>query len=192
MQHLVQPDVLIAIRCFMALVFMTAAIGKLRHGSEFAGVLANYRLLPAALVTPLATAIPPFEVVLSVALVADARSALPIVTAMTLLALFGAAMAINLARGRRDIDCGCFQNHLKQTLRWALVARNAIMIALLGVALSPGRGAPLWVAANAVPIANGVLAGTAAFLILQSLNTLWAIVPASPRRVATATAARAP
>jgi len=176
---------LIAIRWFMALVFMTAAVGKMRHWREFSGVLANYRLLPTTLVTPLAYALPPVEGALSVALLAGGRSAVPALTAMILLALFGAAMALNLARGRRDIDCGCFQTKLKQTLRWALVARNAMLIALLGVlAASAGSAASLWVTANGWAAANGVLAGTAAFLILQSLNTLWAIVPLAPRRVA--------
>ncbi len=201
MPYFAASESLIAIRWFMALVFMTAAVGKMRHWREFSGVLANYRLLPTAFVTPLAYALPPVEAALSVALLAAGRSAVPALTAMILLALFSAAIAINLARGRRDIDCGCFQTHLKQTLRWALVARNAGLIALLAVlaasAASDGSAASAWVTASSASpgvtthgwaTVNGVLAGTAAFLILQSLNTLWAIVPFAPRRVARANA----
>ena len=44
--------------------------------------------------------------------------------AMALLALFAAAMAINIRRGRDHIDCGCGQSFLRQTLSWMLVARN--------------------------------------------------------------------
>jgi uncharacterized membrane protein YphA (DoxX/SURF4 family) len=52
MSYVTHPDILISIRWLMALVFMTAAVGKMRHWSEFSGVLANYRLLPTLLVKP--------------------------------------------------------------------------------------------------------------------------------------------
>jgi hypothetical protein len=215
MSYVTHPDILISIRWLMALVFMTAAVGKMRHWSEFSGVLANYRLLPTLLVKPIAYVLPPVEAALSVALLAAGRSFVPVLTAMALLALFGAAMAINLTRGRRAIDCGCFQTHLKQTLRWALVARNAVLVGLLGVLTAPlglasphtaspslaslslpspgaaslGSAVPLGASVPAWVTANGLLAGTAAFLILQSLNALWAIVPPAPRRAGTANAA---
>jgi len=195
MPYAALPDILIAIRWFIALVFITAAIAKLQHWREFSGVVANYRLLPTPLVKPLAYALPPVEAALSVALLADGRSVVPPLAAMTLLAVFAAAMAINLARGRRDIDCGCFQTHLKQTLRWVLVARNGMMIGLLGVlATAPWPTASLWGGAPIWDTANGLLAGTAAFFILQSFNTLWAIVPTVPRRIVDAdtSATRAP
>jgi 1,4-dihydroxy-2-naphthoate octaprenyltransferase len=39
-------------------------------------------------------------------------------------------MAINLGRGRRDIDCGCFATVLRQRLSWPLVLRNLLLAAL--------------------------------------------------------------
>jgi hypothetical protein len=75
-------------------------------------------------------------------------------------------------RGRRHIDCGCFQGALRQPLRWALVARNLVMVLLLGAAGAAGAGRP-----DAWSTANGLLAGGALFVIVQSMNTLWAIVP---------------
>jgi hypothetical protein len=46
-------------------------------------------------------------------------------------------MAVNLARGRSDIDCGCFIGLLRQRISWALVARN-LVLAGFGLALLTG------------------------------------------------------
>ena len=93
--------------------------------------------------------------------------------AAALLLLFAAGMGINLARGRRHIDCGCFQSALKQTLNWKLVIRNIALALLLGVVLlTPGPPGDMFV------LVNGCLVGGVLFLILQSLTILWSIVPA--------------
>src|SRR6202035_1483448 len=96
--------------------------------------------------------------------------------AAVLLGAFAVAMGINLLRGRRQIDCGCFQGALKQPLRWTLVGRNALLVLLLVAADAAPSGRPGgWV------VVNGILAGGALFVVLQSLNALWAIVPAVRR-----------
>jgi len=85
-------------------------------------------------------------------------------------------MGINLLRGRRHIDCGCFQGTLKQPLRWTLVSRNALLALLLTAAgVAPSGRSDGWT------VVNGLLAGGALFVVLQSLNALWAVIPAVPR-----------
>jgi hypothetical protein len=49
--------------------------------------------------------------------------------AVALLLLFAAAMAINLRRGRSDIDCGCFVGLMRQRIDWVLVHRNLVLAA---------------------------------------------------------------
>lgn len=171
-------EVALAIRVLVSLVFLTAAYGKLRHWTAFQGVVANYRLLPEALVTPVAYVLPPVEALLGTALPLGLGSPWPEAGAAALLMLFAVAMGINVARGRRHIDCGCFQSALKQTLSWTLVARNVALSLLLGVALL----------ARAVPndlfaVASGWLVGGVLFVILQSLTILWSIVPAWRRTI---------
>jgi hypothetical protein len=41
--------------------------------------------------------------------------------------MFAIAIAINVARGRKAIDCGCFRTGYKQPLSWLLVARNVLL-----------------------------------------------------------------
>jgi len=166
-------EVQIAVRTLIALVYLTAALGKMRHWAVFHGVVANYRLLPAALAAPFAYCLPPFEALLGAALLFGLLSPWAEAAAAALLLLFAAAMGVNLLRGRRNIDCGCFQSALKQRLRWILVIRNCVMALLLGLVLSTTR-AP----ADLHMTIEGLLAGSVGFVILQSLNILWTIVPA--------------
>ena len=166
------PEVAIAIRTLVALVFLTASLGKMRHWVIFQGVIANYRLLPDASVGPVADLLPPVEALVGILLLLGLASPWPEAGAAVLLLIFAAAMGINLSRGRRDIDCGCFQSALKQTLSWTLVMRNAVLVLLLCVAVVPGDPGTL------STIVDGLLVGGVLFIILQSLTILWTIVPA--------------
>jgi hypothetical protein len=176
-------EVALAIRVLVSLVFLTAAYGKLRHWTVLQGVVANYRLLPQVLVAPVAYLLPPVEGLLGAALMLHLGSPWPEMGAAALLIVFAAAMGINMVRGRRHIDCGCFQNALKQTLSWKLVLRNVALALLLGVALLTG-GAPQ----DLFAVLNAWLVGAVLFVILQSLNILWGIVPAWRRNVSAAPA----
>lgn len=163
----------LAIRTLTSLVFLTAAYGKLRHGAPFQGVVANYRLLPEAMVAPAAYLIPPVEVLLGVTLLLGLAYPWPELSAAGLLLLFALAMGINLRRGRRHIDCGCFQSALKQTLSWTLVMRNLVLALLLGVALLSNQAPD-----DLLTLVNGYLAGGVLFIILQAVGILWSISPA--------------
>jgi hypothetical protein len=171
------PDAVIAIRMLIALVFLSAAVGKMRSWPIFEGVVANYRLLPQALVRPVTYALPPAEAVIGAILPMGLFAPWAEGAAALLLAAFAVAMGINLLRGRRQIDCGCFQGTLKQPLRWALVSRNVLLALLLAAAAAAPPGRP-----DGWAVVNGLLAGGALFLVLQSLNALWAIIPVVRRQ----------
>jgi len=169
----VAEQFLLAARLLVALVFVSAAIGKFTHSAEFQGVVARYRLLPQWLLMPVAYGLPPAEAATGVALMAGAAAPWAAWVAIALLLVFALAMGINLLRGRRNIDCGCFQSALRQTLSWTLVLRNVLLAAVLVPTLAPSAAAT-----GAWTTATGLLAGGVLFLILQSLNILWGIVPA--------------
>jgi len=166
-------EIALSFRLLVALVFLTASWGKARNRLAFRGVVANYRLLPDMLVAPFALALPPLEALIGLALLAPPLARWADLAAAALLALFAVAMGVNLMRGRRNIDCGCFQSVLKQTLRWPLVARNGVLILALAIAALAPAGFP-------APrrTAEAMAAGTALFVLLQSLNVLWSVVPA--------------
>ena len=164
----------VAAQVILALTFAIAAIGKLRHSGELLGVVQNYRLLPEWAVEPAARLLPWLELAVAVCLlfVPPAGAA----GAAFLLAVFAMAMAINLRRGRAHIDCGCGQSTLTQRLRWALVWRNAGLLALAPLAALPGY-APSW-----SDVCSGIACGLAIQLVLVSANALLALGPAPARR----------
>lgn len=113
----------------LAVIFGSAGPAKLLARDEFAGVIANYRLLPGLLVAPFAVALPTLEIAAALGLLVPATRAPAALLAAGLLFLFAAAMAINLVRGRRDIDCGCAIGRLRERIGWPLVARNLLLAA---------------------------------------------------------------
>ncbi|HEY0267506.1 MAG TPA: MauE/DoxX family redox-associated membrane protein [Rhizomicrobium sp.] len=160
--------VAIAGRACAGLVFATAAAGKMRHWRFLEGVIANYRLLPGALVRPVAMALPPVELALGAALLLGVAAREAAMAGALLLLLFAAAMAVNIARGRSHIDCGCHRSVLRQTLSRALVGRNIALAAMLLPSLRVGAAGPEM-------IVTGFFAGLMLFLLYHLLNLILAI-----------------
>jgi hypothetical protein len=69
-----------------------------------------------------------------------------------LLVLFAGAIAVNVMRGRTDIDCGCFRSALRQNLSWWLVLRNAVLLVLALACLPGASGRELGWADNFVVV----------------------------------------
>jgi hypothetical protein len=77
-----------------------------------------------------------------------------------LLIVYAAALATNLLRGRRQIDCGCGLSGAaggEQPLSWWLVARNVVLASLAGLASLPDSGRDLGIF-DALTLAGAMLA----------------------------------
>lgn len=160
------------------IVFVEAGLAKLRHRELVPGVVANYRLLPEALVAPVAMILPPVELGLGIGLIASAFLGGALhwlaLAAAALFLAFALGMAINIRRGRSHIDCGCGRSHLSQPLGWGLVARNVVLALLVAVhAVAPAQG---FVPAD---LALALAAGVCLFLFFLLFNALAALA-ASP------------
>ncbi|MBS69052.1 MAG: methylamine utilization protein MauE [Pseudomonas sp.] len=131
-----QPDPIfvIAAALAVAVILASAATHKLRAPARFASQLEDYQLLPQALVRPVARVLPCIEAVLAFALLVPAARQVAAFAAAALLAGYALAIAINLWRGRRDIDCGCAGPQQAQPIRPVLLTRNAVLVGLALVA----------------------------------------------------------
>src|SRR5258708_19110455 len=90
--------------------------------------------------------------------------------ATALLAGFAVAMAINLVRGRKEIDCGCFHSTLRQPLSVAFVARNLFLGAvILPLVVTVSRNMQV------LQLLDGLAAGSVLFLLYQSFDQLMAV-----------------
>ena len=157
----------------IGLVFLQAALAKLRHRELLAGVIANYRLLPPVLIGPVALVLPPAELAISLGLLLGGHWLAAVVAAL-LLVIFAAAMGINIARGRSHIDCGCGRSQLRQPLSWLLVGRNLALAALLAP-----RFAPVATPTTTTDLAIAIAGGLAVFLFFLLFNAIGALA-ASP------------
>ena len=165
----------------IALLFLVAGVDKLRHRALLPGVIANYRLLPSALVAPAAALLPVAELVIAVLLLLGLVAAMPPIAplaAVLLLLVFAAAMAVNIQRGRRHIDCGCGHAALRQQLGWGQVLRNVVLAAGLLPLLATGNASSL----AGADLAVALVAGIAVYLLLLLFTTLNAVAGLAPGR----------
>lgn len=126
-----------AITVFIALIFVRAAWHKLAEFTEFTGFVADYKVLPETLVTPVSAAIVGAELLVVLLQLLPAGQVFGLLLALTLFGAYAAVMAINIVRGRTSIECGC--GGAVQPLSWTLVGRNGVLMAvtLLAVFLAP-------------------------------------------------------
>src|SRR4051794_2064774 len=108
----------------LAVVFASAAVGKLMELSTFAAVVENYRILPRLLAAPVAYVLPVVELAVALALLVPVTPPAAAGAAAILLGVFALAIGINVRRGRLTIDCGCFRSTHRQRISWWMVLRN--------------------------------------------------------------------
>ncbi len=127
----------------LAALFGAAALHKLCAREQWPAIVRQYRLLPVPLAGPVALVVPFIEALAAAALLwARTRGAGALAVA-ALLVVYAVAIAINLRRGRRSIDCGCFGAQRRQGIAPWMIARNLVLAALALVLLLPtDRGAP--------------------------------------------------
>lgn len=160
----------------LAALFASAAAHKLRHPARFRATLSVYRLLPRTLELPVAAGLMALEAVLAPALLWS-QSRVPAAWAgAALLTVYALAIAVNLRRGRRHIDCGCGGAAERRPIHAALVWRNAALAALLLATTIPWGPRP-WAATDAITILLGT---AAAILLYRSIDALFAAAARRP------------
>ncbi len=164
------PALSLVLRGGLALLFGAAAWHKLADLTSFRAALGDYRLVPERAVSAAAFGLIAAELVSACGLVFSARAGF---AAAALLALYTVAIGVNLARGRREIDCGCFGPAARQPLSTALVARNVGLIALAFMCALPA-GSRALVVLDGLTIAAGIALGA---LVHGAVNGLLANAP---------------
>jgi hypothetical protein len=149
------PVLVATLRGSLALLFVAAALHKLRDRSAFRAALAGYGLLPEAWVAPAAALLAAAELAVAAGLLVPALGRLASLAAAGLLALYAGAMLAALAAGRRGIDCGCAGPAGARPLGPMHVARNALLVAASLAASLPAAARPVaWL--DAVTVAGAM------------------------------------
>jgi len=129
-------------RLGIAGLFLYAGLLKIGEPTQFASDIANYRLLPEAVIPWLATFMPVFEVVVALALLTGSYVRAGALLSAAMLALFAGAMAQAKLRGI-DLDCGCFGADNHTQVSWIKVAQNLALATLAVWVAWSARHAPV-------------------------------------------------
>lgn len=132
----IDPFIAFALRGALAALMLAAAAHKLRDLAGFRRAVEDYRILPASALPAVVLLLPLAEGVAAIAILFGSTTGL--IAVAGLLLLYAAAIAINLQRGRRAIDCGCLAfGKTGQPIHTRMVVRNALLAMLsLGVAFA--------------------------------------------------------
>ncbi len=165
----IDPAIGYLLAAALALIFGASGVLKLRDPALFAAAAANYRLLPRWMEKPFAWTLPLAELGAAAGLLFPATRVPAASVLVVLMGLFTGAIAINLARGRADIDCGCFGPALRQELSgWLLLRNLALAMMAVIVAMPAGTREIQWL--DVITIAMG-----AATLITLYVSANYAI-----------------
>lgn len=123
-----------AARILLGGIFLWASVTKVPDMAAFAESVANYRIVPPALVPAVAAAVVGVEIAAGIALVLNVWARAAALVLAGLLAVFTVGLASALARGI-DLACGCFGGNDPAT--WWTVLRDVVLVVFaLGVAAS--------------------------------------------------------
>ncbi|AVZ39529.1 MULTISPECIES: MauE/DoxX family redox-associated membrane protein [unclassified Dietzia] len=109
----------------IGIALLAAGLSKLRDIEGHSRVVVGYKILPDAVAARVGRVLPFLEIVLGAACLG--RVGLPAVawSVAVLFCVYAAGLAVNLLRGRTELDCGCFAfgEHDAPRIGWWHVAR---------------------------------------------------------------------
>jgi uncharacterized membrane protein YphA (DoxX/SURF4 family) len=142
----VDPVVMIALSLMLSYVVVDAGLHKVRNPRHYAAVIDDYRVLPRNSGWHAVWLAGGLEIAAGVAILLPPLHRAGLLLCALLLAAYLVAIALNLWRGRREIDCGCGAPDQAQGLSGALLLRNALLVlaALLLAAAQPAARVMGW------------------------------------------------
>jgi len=154
-----------------ALLFGTAGLHKLRTWEQFRVTLEDYRVLPRALTSSAAFLVILLECGIALGVLWPQTRGLCCLSGAVLLLVYASSMAVNLARGRRSIDCGCSLR--PRPIQGVMIMRNAVLAAWLLVGWLPSGDRP-WAWTDGLTLAAALLVAPMLYASLDTLlETQW-------------------
>ena len=157
-------------RAGLFVLFFGAALHKARDFSAFSLTVRDYQILPDRLSKIAARCLAAGEAGVALCLLFAPLDPLGSLGALALFALYSGVIGINLARGRRHIDCGCAGfGQRGQAISGGLLLRNAGLAGVALLLLFPVNPRPLgWI--DLVSVAAGLGIGTLLWLAGHELG----------------------
>lgn len=131
-----------ALSSVIGAVLLVAGLPKVRDRARMIRVVRGYKVLPDGVAAVVGSALPYVEILLGIALILGIVPALTGSLSALLFAAFFVGLTINLIRGRRELDCGCFAfgggtDEIEHIGWWHSTRAATLAIAGSAVALAP-------------------------------------------------------
>lgn len=137
---MVDPVPTIPLRLFLMFLFVSGGLDKVLRHRQLQESISSYRIMPARFVGFAPAAFTAAEWIVGVGMlmsfVHDGVRLWPSGAAALILGLYGMGIAVNLRRGRFDLDCGCSWTHPRVPLSmWHLVRIGPLISGALVLSL---------------------------------------------------------
>lgn len=124
------PQLILVLRWLVGAIFLVSALGKFRDMPGFISIVFDYQILPITWVRRFAIALPWLETSIGLLLILGLGVRVAALLSIILLLIFILAIAVNLMRGRKDLDCGCKGSRRPRKINGKLLLRNFFLIFL--------------------------------------------------------------
>ena len=178
---MVDPAVGALVLLWIALLFVSAAIHKVRDLRRFEEIFTAYGLVPLPAAWRPARIVPVLEVLVAAGLLLAATRRVAVFAGIALLSAYAVAIAVNLRRGRRDLACGCGGPDERRPIAPWMVWRNVLLALLLAAVAMLPWSARQWVLTDLVTVGGGTVAGALIYLILDRLLSRGGLLTAGLR-----------
>ena len=166
---LIDPAISLALAVTLAALFAASAAHKLTDFQRAVAIVSAYRVAPSALAPIISATVVAIELVVAVGLLTPAFRDIAAIGAAGLLLVYATAIGVNLARGRRDIDCGCSFGASGERLTPVLIFRN-FGLAIFAMMIAAPVGARSLGLFDIVSVAIFVLSAAALYLAFEGLR----------------------
>jgi hypothetical protein len=168
MSFALDPAVVLLTQGSLSLLFAVGAIHKLTHRRQFLEALTSYQLTTPRFSVAMARMLPFLELLVATGIWLAVTRVIASQAAIALFAIYAAAIGINLARGRRHLDCGCTASGRRSPIAGWMLARHAILAAVAVLASAPITSRTLTLI-DALTVAGGLCVLTLIYLAADGL-----------------------
>lgn len=119
----------------LSYLFLSAAFSKIQNLAYFEQSIVDYQLLPVPLLKAGGYTLIGLELLAGIFALIPTTAIFSMLIMAGLLGLYAMAIAINLVRGRRYLDCGCNGPSNRQAITWFLVLRNLALLLVVMILL---------------------------------------------------------